>query len=495
LAVKVLHGDTLSNWIHDGFTGAPNPYIWNEHAIRAAYERRRILAVLVPFWLGGRCTLANAVEVSWDEEELAWELATEYAEGSPVPLLHPLRTESDHFPRLRDEVMRPLVGRLRQSGFDGAVWQAGLGNPVALNNFLLAPDGGGFHFIDIESGVPAIFPLNPLALFGYYLPMCLKHRRALFDDVDVSRLRRYLDEQSGVLAATLGSATLAELRERTEKLQVHQDKWKHQPRHERGIDYQLAKRRLSDERATYYRNRPLRWHLREIRRATRKLARWVAVEWPLRVGGALGKVRPAALFRRMWRFSSSQAYRTGVARDYVHARLDHWEQRNRMERAHADQLREELRDASESTSYITDLGAHLGMKGAFITLELTVLAGLLAAGVISVPFVAVLLALDGVISRSIYTLYRSGVAVARRAPLPWIAFLVGLAPGFGNSAYAVQMLYAANERHHHIARFILCDAFTRLGARMPVWGGRDTMTEHVFNRLGNRLAKRRIATP
>jgi hypothetical protein len=91
----------------------------------------------------------------------------------------------------------------------------------------------------------------------------------LFDDVDVSRLRRYLDEQSGILAATLGSATVSELWERTEKLQVHQDKWKHQHRHERGTDYQLTKRRLSDERATYYQNRPLRWYLREIRRAAR----------------------------------------------------------------------------------------------------------------------------------------------------------------------------------------------------------------------------------
>jgi len=33
--------------------------------------------------------------------------------------------------------MKPLQKRLIESGFDGLVWQAGKGNPVALNNFLL----------------------------------------------------------------------------------------------------------------------------------------------------------------------------------------------------------------------------------------------------------------------------------------------------------------------------------------------------------------------
>jgi hypothetical protein len=28
---------------------------------------------------------------------------------------------------------------------------------VAMSNFLLAPNGEGFRFIDIESGVPALF--------------------------------------------------------------------------------------------------------------------------------------------------------------------------------------------------------------------------------------------------------------------------------------------------------------------------------------------------
>jgi hypothetical protein len=47
-AEKVFYGDTLANFIHYVTSGAPNPYIWNEDAVRAAYERRRILKALLP---------------------------------------------------------------------------------------------------------------------------------------------------------------------------------------------------------------------------------------------------------------------------------------------------------------------------------------------------------------------------------------------------------------------------------------------------------------
>lgn len=48
-------------------------------------------------------------------------------------------------------------------------------------------------WIDLELGLPALFALNPLAAFSYYLPMCVKHRGWLFDDVDCDWLCHYLE--------------------------------------------------------------------------------------------------------------------------------------------------------------------------------------------------------------------------------------------------------------------------------------------------------------
>ena len=43
-------------------------------------------------------------------------------------------------------------------------------------------------WIDMESGVPALFPLSPLALFRFYLPRALRYGRPMFDDIDIPRL-------------------------------------------------------------------------------------------------------------------------------------------------------------------------------------------------------------------------------------------------------------------------------------------------------------------
>ncbi|MFN7140016.1 MAG: hypothetical protein ACK4UN_11845, partial [Limisphaerales bacterium] len=129
-ATKVFHGDTLSNLLHYLFYGAPNPYIWNEDAIRCAYERRKLLSILVPFWTNGRCSVANSVDTHWNREARGWELITEYVDGRAVLLTHPLRPENDELDLLRCQVAEPLIQELQMSGFDGIVWQAGLGNPV-----------------------------------------------------------------------------------------------------------------------------------------------------------------------------------------------------------------------------------------------------------------------------------------------------------------------------------------------------------------------------
>lgn len=61
----------------------------------------------------------------------------------------------------------------------------------------------------------------------------------------------------------------------------------------------------------------------------------------------------------------------------------------------------------------------------------------------------------------------------------------------------MQLLASSTAERDALARFILYDAFTRLVRNVPIWGGSDSLTEHVFNRLPDRLPilRRRNARP
>jgi hypothetical protein len=492
-AVKVFAGDTLSNLIHYLLTGAPNPYIWNEDAIRCAHHRRKILGALVDAWFEGRLHVADSYGVSWNEEARAWELATEFSPGDPLPLLHPFRDENPELDELRHQVLEPLQERLIEAGIDGAVWQAGRGNPVGLNNFLLQHDEetgeARFAFIDVESGVPALFPMNPRELFRFYLPRSLHHGQALFDDVDVERLRAYLDERADDLRAALGPERLEEIEQHIDALEFHQHQWRSQPRHERGIEYQWSKGRLTDRQAEYLANHRVQWWAREVGRAAFRVLMILVVRLPVRIGAWILGISLPTVFRNLWRFVSSQAYRTNIGRKYVRGRIREWRKRDQLAEGDARSLLHELR-SDRSSAYLSDFGAHLGMKATFQLLEFTLFAALVATGVLPVWFIPVIIALDGLIYRTAYTLYRMAREAAARRPLPWIALAVGLVPLLGSLAFPAQMVYSANERSGQIPRFVIYDSLTRLGVKLPIWGGKDTYTEHWLNRLAHRIVER-----
>lgn len=486
-AVKVFYGDTLANLIHYVTTGAPNAYIWNEHAVRAAHERREIVAALLPLWFGREMGIAHACGVSFDETARVFVLTTQYVPGGFVPLLHPFRPHDETMPRLRDHLMPRLQEKLEEAGLDGLVWQAGRGNPVALNNFLVsAEEPGRFMLVDAESGVPALFAVTPQALFGFYLRKALAYGRPLFDDVDVPRLAAYLDGQEGALRDRLGAEGLAALRARVARLDAHQRAWKETTRHDRAIDYQRVKGRLSPQEAEHFRAHRLAWRLREARRAARKLAVGLAVKLPRLLWRGLRALRPGAALRRLRRFVSSQSYRTKIGEGYVRDRIGEWRKRGQMSEADAQRLLRDLASVRERSSYITDFGSHLGMKASFLVLEIVVLGGLSLLGV-PIVILALVFAIDGPIYRTLYTLYRSSVAAARGQKPPFVALLVGLVPLFGSLAYPAQMLWSAGGERDDVARFVVVDTLTRTGARIPLLGGRDTATEHAFNRLAARL--------
>lgn len=488
-AVKVFYGDTLANLIHYVTTGAPNAYIWNEHAVRAAHERREIVAALLPLWFGREMGIAQACGVSFDETARVFVLTTRYVPGGYVPLLHPFRPHDGAMPRLRDHLMPRLQEKLEEAGLDGLVWQAGRGNPVALNNFLMsAEEPGRFMLVDAESGVPALFAVTPGALFGFYLRKALAYGRPLFDDVEIPRLAAYLDAEEEALTERLGTEGLAQLRARVARLDAHQRAWKETTRHDRAIDYQRVKGRLTPEEAEHYRTHRLAWRLRETRRAARKLALGLAVKLPRLLWRGLRAIRPGAGLRRLRRFVGSQSYRTKIGEGYVRDRIGEWRKRGQMSEADARRLLRDLASLRERSSYITDFGSHLGMKASFLVLEIVVLGGLSLLGV-PLVLLALAFAIDGPIYRTVYTLYRSSVAASRGQRPPFVALLVGLVPLFGSLAYPAQMLWSAGGERDDVARFVVVDTLTRTGARIPLLGGRDTATEHAFNRLAARLLR------
>src|SRR5688572_25420202 len=91
LACKVFGAGGLTRIVQIVFLGAPNPYAWNEDALRCAYLRRRILARLVEHWFTGRVRVAEAVGLGWNEEHRAFELRAELSPGVALPLHHPGR--------------------------------------------------------------------------------------------------------------------------------------------------------------------------------------------------------------------------------------------------------------------------------------------------------------------------------------------------------------------------------------------------------------------
>lgn len=193
LARKIFYSDKIATLIHYIFFGSPNPYVWNQDAIYCAFYRRKILGALVQFWFGDRLQVSDAIATDWNPEFKAYQMDTVFIKGRHVALRQPCsRDRNPELRALTHGIMIPLQAKLLRSGFDGLIWQAGKGTPTALNNFLLVDESSSdliFAWIDMESGVPALFPINLLKLFSFYIPKATVFDRAMFDDVNCSKLK------------------------------------------------------------------------------------------------------------------------------------------------------------------------------------------------------------------------------------------------------------------------------------------------------------------
>ena len=500
LAVKLFLGDTLADLVHQVAFGAPNPYSWSGPAVRCALYRRRVLAVLARYWFNDRLQVADATRVLWNQTARAWELHTRFVDGYPAALHHPFSDSRDHEQaELREEIMRPLQDHLDASGFDGLVWQAGRGNPVAANNFLVVERRRGrrsaghtrWAWIDLESGVPALFPADPRPLFTYYLPRSFRFGRPLFDDVDPTRLLAYVDEHADAIEAALGdSGIVVRLRRWAWQLRDAQYEWKSLPRRDRSLHCAMVRGRVSAAEARWYQDRPLRWHASELRRGSWSAAAGL-VAGARRTLRAVQGVDVAGVVSRAWRFATSQPYRARIGRFYALRRVRRWTQRGQLGRREGAYLRR--LSGHEHSTYLTDFAVHMALKPAYKSVTWLTLPLLAHLSVLPVWAVPIGLLFGGSCARTAYTLLRATQARLQGLAVPWIALGVGLLPIAGSAAYPSQILAAGRSGQGKLAGLILYDTLTSIGRRVPIWGGEDTATEHAFNRLADRIVTDRSA--
>ncbi|MDJ0520532.1 MAG: hypothetical protein QNJ90_00505 [Planctomycetota bacterium] len=491
-ACKQLVPDKASSLVMTVLTGAVNPYRWNQDAVEVAVLRRRILTPLVTWWFDGRVRLPDTGGVRFVEEAKAFELKAELIEGRHAMLRHPLCGEArqEHRELVR-EVLRPLQKHLKAAGFDGLLWQAGKGNPVATANFMRETKDDArarWAWIDAESGVPALFPLNPWHLARTYLPLCIKHGRWLFDDVDVPRLRAYLDEHATAIEAATGTGTLRELRRDVDTLEAAQRSWKALGRHRRSVASHHVTGRITDEQAAYYTKRPLRWIGRLARRGIVRGVRFAG----RMVVYLLMHLRPrlvAAALSRWARFFFSQEVRERWATRYVRRRAVVWRERGFLTRADARAIRASMREG-DAAEYVADFGIHLALKLPVNLLRYVAVPALYATGVIESGWLAAgLFVFMTPVCRTLYSLWRCVRSLVRGRRAPWVALVVGAVPTFGNAAYPLQLLAASARGGAEAASFLVHDIFSATGRRLPIWGGRDTRMEHRTNAIATLFAR------
>jgi hypothetical protein len=59
----------------------------------------------------------------------------------------------------------------------------------------------------------------------------------------------------------------------------------------------------------------------------------------------------------------------------------------------------------------------------------------------------------------------------------------------------MEILYQSAGRDNVLGKFMTCAFSARVGSKIPVWGGRDTATEHFFNRIGHRITTINFRNP
>jgi hypothetical protein len=518
----------------------PFPYRATASAVWAAYYRRKVLRLLTEYWFGVPC-VADALYVRWDAESKAFVLGTEYIAGrgprlsSPDPYLLQRWLGGRSLPPRPIDDMATLVAfmdrlrsHLRESGLTGAQWQVDRRTLVATANCL--HDGDKWVVVDLESGVPAV------TMPQYLLQGLRMGRLPLFDDTDFATLWLYVERHEEALSQRLGPDRLRDFRHVIKELEAHERLWKtgeiallREPRRwmrpedrthirRQALDRWLQEGRISPEAARRMAASTLRflghWAFGAIVGWARHGTQFVrnrdyrvaviaphVTAWLL--AGRLHADTGAALLRNprllllgmlalstmvpapIVRFFRDAEYRTvtlrqayrmlvdgdyqlSLAKQFISRRVEAWESAQRLTPAESEKLRHAMATPS-AQEYVRGVGVHLALKACLPSLLLDPL------------FVGAAVTMGSLYPLA--PLFIRSLAITTYTVTRWIkrpdlrfgaAFAVGLVPKLGILAYPSQLFTV----HPELAAFLLRDCASRLGERLPIYGGRHTLTEY-----------------
>lgn len=203
LAHKVYHPKGYVRLLYWLAFQAPFPYVSNHAALDAARERRIIVDLLAKYWFG-HDLVADVVEID-DVPEGGHDFVTELVRGNEPP----------HKKRVW-RFLKQLDNRFLEAGLP--TWQVTPYNPHAITNFIETKDGT-YRIIDLESSLVAfLYPVTgiPRLIRAGIFPS--------FDDVDVGRLRKYVERNARQIDEKLGDGYAA-LVAAIDRYEVAAEKW------------------------------------------------------------------------------------------------------------------------------------------------------------------------------------------------------------------------------------------------------------------------------
>ena len=486
IATKTFTGEPVSKLILFILTGSANPYTWCEDAIKCAMIRRRILSSLCQIWFEDKLRLPKTFEYRWNNEHKAFEIDAEFIPGKHAPLFNPLhKNQVNYMSELKSEIMKPLKDKLIESGFDGLVWQAGKGNPVAVSNFMMLNKENGSRewiWIDLESGLPALFAMNPLSTLFYYLPKCIKHRDWLFDNVDSPKLTNYITKNKAIITSKLGETTYRNLCTDADLLSKTQKNWKSLSRHQKSLNYSFSQKKITEESKLYYEHKPVRWFLKNsitFLKSSIKSIRKIVIEF----FNTVYNFRYKKFIKRIYLYFSSAKYRWRLVRWYLKKEIDKWKSRKFFTESDSKFLKNELQKDDKS-SYLTDFSIHLGIKPFVKIFSLIIMPLVISGGIFSLQSGALIILASGPVARTLYTVWRmSHSLISSKPQFPIIALIIGLLPIIGNLAYPAELFYHSTGSKNKVSKFIIYSFTAKAGSKIPIWGGKDSEIEHLFNRI------------
>ncbi len=180
--------------------------------------------------------------------------------------------------------------------------------------------------------------------------------------------------------------------------------------------------------------------------------------------------------RKVFELMTSRHAQTELGRQTINSTIQRWEVSQRISPSHANQLRQEL-STDQIRNYLRGFGSHLALKLISPMMTPLKIAGVIAFYETRNPLLLLPL-LAAPLLRTLATLTNAWIGrrerIAHRE-----AILIGFLPFVGVAAFPIQM-FATNPS---ISIFMLRDLASRIGCKIPIYGGANSRTEIAMIRL------------